>query len=243
MSSSTPIIAFASGIAVYLGFFQRGERFLYPFRYVQALILAILIGTVARVQYEGVHPISAFKAMFSFTGTALAGLFSSLIVYRLFFNPLNRFPGPYLARLTKFDTVIRFKKMDSHHQLHKLHQKYGKFVRIGPNDLSVTDADGVNVVSAGDTKCVKSQWYQQDYPLISMHTTRDRALHDRRRRVWSPAFSEKALRGYEDRIQKYIDTFLTKLSELNGESNNMIELTFRYIVCKNTNAIRFKRHD
>ena len=144
-------------------------------------------------------------------------MYSSVLVYRLLFNPLNAFPGPFFAKLTKFDHVFRVTKMDNHHKLYDLHKKYGKFVRIGPNDLSVTDPDGTQVISAANSKCYKAPWYEQDVPFISMHTTRDRALHDRRRRIWAPAFSDKALRGYEKRVQFYNDTLLRKLEEFRGE--------------------------
>jgi cytochrome P450 len=49
-----------------------------------------------------------------------------------------------------------------------------------------------------------------------MHTTRDKAIHDRRRRIWSPAFSDKALRGYENRVQKYNDLLIKQISAFSG---------------------------
>src|SRR4051794_7306958 len=78
--------------------------------------------------------------------------------------------------------------------------------------------DGVQIVQGQNSKCTKAQWYSQDTPLISMHTTRDKSMHDRRRRIWSPAFSDKALRGYESRLQKYNDMFIKQMNELGGMS-------------------------
>jgi tryprostatin B 6-hydroxylase len=94
----------------------------------------------------------------SVLGYFLAGLYGSLIMYRLFFNPLNRFPGPYFARLSSFYLVFRSTKLDTNRRLYQLHQKDGKFVRIGPNDLSITEPDGVQVVSGATSKCSKSSW-------------------------------------------------------------------------------------
>ena len=67
------------------------------------------------------------------------------------------------------------------------------------------------------SKCIKAQWYSNDWPLMSMHTTRDKGMHDRRRRIWSPAFSEKALRGYENRIGRYNELLLKHIEENEGE--------------------------
>lgn len=213
-----PLFALLAGILSHLMFFKIGERHLYPFRYVQAFILAFVGTFMAKSNFQGLSTgaaatQTALLATFYFTG-----LYLSLVVYRLFFNPLNRFPGPYGARLSKFDFVFRLTKMDGHHKLYAMHQKYGKFVRIGPNDLSVSDPDGVQIVQGQNSKCTKAQWYSQDTPLISMHTTRDKAMHDRRRRIWSPAFSDKALRGYESRVQKYNDMFIKQMDGLAGMS-------------------------
>lgn len=223
MAGADPIayaLAFNFGVVSHLSFFKQDERFLTPFRYVQALFLAVFISTVAKSHYQDEAPLVAFRAVLRYTGVYMLGLYTSLIGYRLFFNPLNKFPGPFMARLTKFDHVFRNTKMRNFIELQSLHQKYGKFVRIGPNDLSVTDPDGVQVISSPNSICKKAQWYEQDAPLISMHTTRDRSLHDRRRRVWAPAFSDKALRGYEERVQKYNNLLIEQLGKAQGKARS-----------------------
>ena len=221
-------VSFGAGVLSHLLFYKHGERHMSPFRYIQFYLLLIAILTVARSHYLSIPTTLALKSNCGLLGIYFLGLYSSLIVYRLFFNPLNRFPGPYFARLTKFHHVVRNKNFDGHHKLLELHQKHGQFVRIGPNDLSVTDPDGVQVVSAPNSKCTKAQWYSQDSPLTSMHTTRDRATHDRRRRVWAPAFSDRALRGYETRIQKYNQLMLDQIQKNTGKPLNMAELFNQY---------------
>jgi cytochrome P450 len=86
-------------------------------------------------------------------------------------------------------------------------------VRIGPNDLSVTDPDAAGVISGLHSKCVKADWYSNDAPLTSMHTTRDRAQHDRRRKIWGPAFTAAAIRGYQARVERYNDLLVEGLRE------------------------------
>ena len=218
-----PLFAFLAGILSHLMFFKIGERHLYPFRYVQAFILTFAGTFMAKSNFQGLSTGAAAAQTALFATFYFIGLYLSLVVYRLFFNPLNRFPGSYGARLSKFDFVFRLTKMDGHHKLYAMHQKYGKFVRIGPNDLSVSDPDSVQIVQGQNSKCTKAQWYSQDTPLISIHTTRDRAMHDRRRRIWSPAFSDKALRGYESRVQKYNDMFIQQMDGLAGMSVSAIE--------------------
>ncbi|KIX00842.1 uncharacterized protein Z518_09907 [Rhinocladiella mackenziei CBS 650.93] len=223
MSSPYLLLAVAlTGVASHLFFFKIGERHLYPLRYVQAFLLGCTITIVAKSHYGRTPTRDAMAFTAKYATLYLAGLYTSLIIYRLFFNPLNQIPGPFWMRLSRFDFVLRVAaKMNSHHTLLALHQKYGPFVRIGPNDISVTHPDGVEVISGIKSKCSKAQWYSQDVPLISMHTCRDRAQHDRRRRIWSPAFSDKALRGYESRVRRYNELLIEKLDESNGQPLDM----------------------
>ncbi|KAL8951227.1 MAG: hypothetical protein Q9222_002790 [Ikaeria aurantiellina] len=48
--------------------------------------------------------------------------------------------------------------------------------------------------------------------MVSMQTTRSRAEHDERRRIWSPAFNSEVIRSYEESIGKYQDQLLKRLS-------------------------------
>jgi cytochrome P450 len=221
MSALLPAAAFSAGIATHLLWYKQYEFHVYPLRNIQAFLLAVTTVVVARIQYQETPIKTAVSSTLSLTGVFIAGIFSSVLVYRLVFNPLNKIPGPFFARISKFDSVFRNTNFDGHIQLLKLHQKYGRFVRIGPNDLSVADPDATQVISAPNSKCTKAPWYDGDEPRISMHTTRDRALHDRRRRIWAPAFSDKALRGYEGRIKVYNDILIQQLGKMTGEPVNV----------------------
>lgn len=54
-----------------------------------------------------------------------------------------------------------------------------------------------------------------------MHSTRSRADHDARRRIWSGAFSDKALRGYEERVQKYNKALIKQINSFSGQPIDM----------------------
>ena len=210
-------IAFAAGIAAYLLYYNRSEHHLYPFQYMATYALAGITITATQHRFYDTPLVTAARSAFSLVGIFLTGTLLSVSIYRLFLSPLNKFPGPFFARLTQFHTVYRNRRLNSHHQLAKLHQKYGKIVRIGPNDLSISDHQGTLVISGPHGTCTKGPWYEGDYPLQSMHTTRDRAHHDRRRRVWAPAFSDKALRGYETRIKVYNDLLVKQINAYSGK--------------------------
>lgn len=214
--ATASLVVLLAGVTSYWGFFNRGEHFLYPQKYLQVFLITVLATGIFLAQQLN-EPFTAGLARASgWAAIYLFGVYSNCAIYRLFLNPLNKIPGPYFTRLSKFAFCAKNIKFNSHHVLKDLHDKYGPFLRLGPNDISVIDADGTQVVSGADSKCTKAPWYDQDFPHISMHTTRSRKMHDVRRKVWAPAFSDKALRGYEKRIQGLNDLLISKLRDTDG---------------------------
>ncbi|KAJ0414329.1 cytochrome P450 [Aspergillus carlsbadensis] len=213
------------GIATYTLYYHKGEHHLYPLRHVQAVLILGISTTLTLNHLEPTRYPTITTAAQTATAlivTCLSTLFTSVLIYRQFLNPLNQFPGYPLAKITGFDHVSRVaRNKDMFLKLHDSHKKWGKFVRIGPNDVSVSDADVVRVALGPQAKCSKAQWYTLELPAASMHTTRNRAEHDRRRRVWSPAFSDKALRGYEARIEGYNKALIRQIEAFNGKPINI----------------------
>lgn len=60
------------------------------------------------------------------------GLASSIVVYRVFFHRLRRFPGPVLASISRFyDTYLAGRAVQYNVEIEKLHDTYGDFIRTG----------------------------------------------------------------------------------------------------------------
>ena len=206
-----------AGGGSHVGFFHKGEHHLYPQRYLQVFILAcafvVLIFSLSGETLQGSLRTTAFVA-----SAYLIGLYTSLITYRVFIHPLNKFPGPWPAKLSSLWFPTQLKNLDSHGQLQHLHQKYDSdFIRIGSNDLSITHPKAVQIVYGQGSKCTKAAWYDMTHPVVSLQTYRTKTLHDRRRHLWSGAFSDKALRGYEARIRKYRDVFFAQIDAADGQ--------------------------
>lgn len=202
--TSIHVVTFGQGVLSHILFFKRGEQHLFPQRFIQFYLVIYLIGVSTLVNYGGLQWSIAISLFASWAATYFIGLFASLLIYRALFNPLNSFPGPYSSRISKWNTVFRnARHLNSDKNLLQLHNQYGKFVRVGPNDLSITDPRGVTATQGPSSKCFKGSWYDVEHPLPSLQLQRPKSVHDRRRRVWSPAFSDKAIRGYENRMQKF----------------------------------------
>ncbi|KAF1349719.1 putative P450 monooxygenase [Delphinella strobiligena] len=212
-SNMSPIhvVAFGQGVLSHI-LFKRGEQHRFPQRFIQFYLVIYLIGVSTLVNYGRLQWSIAISLFTSWTATYFIGLFASLLIYRAFFNPLNKFPGPYSSRISKWNTVFRnARHLNSDKNLLRLHNQYGRFVRVGPNDLSITEPRAVTATQGPSSKCYKGPWYDVEHPLPSLQLQRPKSAHDRRRRVWSPAFSDKALRGYENRMQKFNHQLISQL--------------------------------
>lgn len=95
--------AFFAGVVVHLIFFRVGEWDLYVVPLVVALAIADGAGAAALTRFcPGVELPESLKLISSLIGLSVAGIFSSITVYRAAFHRLNRFPGPFMARLSNF---------------------------------------------------------------------------------------------------------------------------------------------
>ena len=71
-----------------------------------------------------------------------------------------RYPGPFLASLTDLWQVSEFLSLKQPYNLTDLHEKYGQFVRYGPDKLSTTAEDAIAVVyQKGGKTMPKTEFY------------------------------------------------------------------------------------
>jgi tryprostatin B 6-hydroxylase len=157
---------------------------MYALTYLQ-LFCAICIGSGLYLTHLG--GLSTGKAVATVSALAfswLGGVYASLLVYRIWLHPLHAFPGPWQARIGDLWLSTQLTNLDGYYLLEGFHEKYGKYVRVGSDVLSVTDPAIMQPAYGANAKVVKGDWYDGGEPHHSMHTTRNKALHDRRRRVW-----------------------------------------------------------
>ncbi|KAK4120542.1 cytochrome P450-like protein [Parathielavia appendiculata] len=151
----------------------------------------------------------------------IAGLLytACLVIYRLFFHPLAKYPGPFLAKLTDAYMLYHAWKGDRHLELWRMHETYGKFVRFGPNSLSINSNTALKEIYGFRANVRKAEFYDAFvHPAPNTHNTRDKDMHARKRRVLSHAFSDGAIKGVERYILANIRTFC----EAVGDSGRVI---------------------
>ncbi|KAJ5737963.1 cytochrome P450 [Penicillium malachiteum] len=218
------IPAVVAGIFSHLAFFRIGEHHMYSMQYFLAGIAVFCSLTFIQIQAFQVPTATSAASSCSILGSYLAGVYTSLIAYRLLFHPLRHFAGPLGCKISSVWFSASLGKYDAFHQLAKLHDRYGLFLRIGSNDLSVAHPKAVQAIYGPGSKCHKAPWYDSTQPIVSLHSTRDKSLHERRRRVWSRAFGEKNLRDYETRMTRYRSLLIKNIDMAGNEPLDISKL-------------------
>ncbi|CAG8976987.1 hypothetical protein HYALB_00009781 [Hymenoscyphus albidus] len=216
----------ALGGASHLGYFIDGEHHKNAPHYVTAALTVpafIFLGFVRTLgQNAFVEAARATSvAVISYAGA----LCLSMAIYRTFFHRLRNFPGPLALKVTKFAHLYNIMKAEHAPRdfefRDKLHSEFGEFVRIGPNELSISAPEALVKILGPGSKCTKGEYYDDiAVGSNSLHYERSKELHGIRRKVWDRAFSAKSLRGYEGRMLKYADQLIEQFRSHKGKAIN-----------------------
>ena len=130
VNSACAVAAFL-GVLSHLVYFIRGEHHAQALGIFQLTIVLLLLSVVALAQLSGHGLISAIQATSRVSSSYIGSLWTSMIVYRVCFHPLRRFPGPRFAKVSKFYHSLCCWNLDNHRVRARWHEQYGEFVRIG----------------------------------------------------------------------------------------------------------------
>ncbi len=91
---------------------------------------------------------------------ALSLLIVSLAVYRLWFAPLARLPGPSICAITRLPLMCHEFSGTRRSFIHGLHMKYGPVVRVAPDEVSFATPEAVKeIYTSGGSGYDKSPLY------------------------------------------------------------------------------------
>ncbi|KAL5522614.1 hypothetical protein ACEPAG_8631 [Sanghuangporus baumii] len=127
----------------------------------------------------------------------------------------NGVTGPILARFS--DAWLGWVATRAHRSevVHDLHKKYGPFVRLAPNQVSISDPDAIKVVYAHGNGSTKSDYYDAFVQLrANIFSTKSRVEHARKRKVISHVFSQQSVLGFERYIRQHVAELLEQWDKL-----------------------------
>lgn len=98
--------------------------------------------------FSVIHTVAALVAsnIILVAASSLFFFISAYVVYQRCLSPLSKFPGPFWASLSPLWKLIVFRNGDFHLTILKLHEKYGKNVRIAPNEVIVAEGAAIRPI-------------------------------------------------------------------------------------------------
>lgn len=85
----------------------------------------------------------------------VVGLLIWIVFYRLFLHPLAGVPGPFVARFTGLWRTTKYFQGTWYQDILGLHKKYGRVVRIAPNEVSFVDGEALKRIYGHGKPCKK----------------------------------------------------------------------------------------
>lgn len=137
----------------------------------------------------------------------------SLAVYRIYFHPLAKYPGPWLGKISEWNTILASFGGESTRTRHAWSQKYGPGpVRVGPNELLFSDIQSVkDIYGQTSSICLKDPDFYGPFTVCgarNIFNSYDRAEHARIRRLFSHAFAMSEIKKTQARIVPIIEKCL-----------------------------------
>ncbi|GAA5933310.1 hypothetical protein JCM1841_001489, partial [Sporobolomyces salmonicolor] len=130
------------------------------------------------------------------------GLFAPLALIALYIlvphftthASLRKYPGPPVAGFTRLWLAKMSRIGKRSEKVHDEHLKYGKFVRVAPNEISIADPAALPIVYAHGNGSIKSDFYDAFVAsdVRGLFNTRDRTEHTRKRKIVSHTFAPKS---------------------------------------------------
>lgn len=136
-------------------------------------------------------------------------------VYRAVRRPTSQLPGPWITQLTDAVTLYYWLTGRKAKYVHSLHQKYGPVVRIGPNEVDISDSNATKEIYSVKEIYRKDPFYMRFVPkgLENVFSVNDTELHRRYRRLLSNPMSESSLKTVYGVIEANVDFAIRRMHE------------------------------
>ncbi|KIX97625.1 uncharacterized protein Z520_06403 [Fonsecaea multimorphosa CBS 102226] len=143
-----------------------------------------------------------------------------LVVYRLYFHPLAKFPGPRYAAISRWHEFYYevVKKGQFTFKVQEYHKRYGPIVRIVPDEIHIQDSQFYDTLYAKAGRVDKYDWMAGRFGCdTSVFTTGPDELHRIRRGALNPLFSRARIVDLQTIIRQKINLLLERIREFRDE--------------------------
>ncbi|QDS70942.1 hypothetical protein FKW77_006960 [Venturia effusa] len=150
---------------------------------------------------------------------AIAWIVVQQILRPIFFSPLSKYPGPFLASFSHLWQLNVDRQRRRHLVYLAAHQKYGKVFRDGPNSLSFCDGNamqkiygtGKNAFARSGVGVFPTPGIDPQHPPVFQSVPAE--VHTRSRRMVKKAYDMSSILSMEGQIDAVVLALQRKLDE------------------------------
>ncbi|KAI0908007.1 cytochrome P450 [Ustulina deusta] len=137
-----------------------------------------------------------------------------IIIRHVVFDPLAKIPGPWYTKWTNVVLAIRTLAGEGPIYVDHLHEKYGPVVRVGPNQVDVSDIAAIKKIHRVKADFVKTDFYLGvGYKRETLVNTQDIEFHRRHRKLLSQPMSESSLKAMEPQIEEKVHMTIERMGQ------------------------------
>lgn len=132
--------------------------------------------------------------------------------YCILFHPLAKFPGPFFAKFSRIPIIWTTIQGNTWQWTERLHQKYGTFVRIAPEEVTTVRPAAWRDIYVSRPYLPKDP-FSQTPPMNGADSlfTAAGETHGRMRRTFGKAFYDKSVKDQSPIIEGHVDLFINRL--------------------------------
>ncbi|KAI8324390.1 cytochrome P450 [Martensiomyces pterosporus] len=124
-------------------------------------------------------------------------------LYRSFFSPISKIPGPFLNSMTNIPLMYHVITGQYHMYVRSLHAKYGEVVRIGHDQVSLSNTADTRLVLATHAFRKAPTYTKAVVFAPSTFSTTDPELNKVRRRQLGNGFAMHTIKALEDLVLEH----------------------------------------
>ncbi|KAL2162592.1 hypothetical protein VTH06DRAFT_7506 [Thermothelomyces fergusii] len=162
----------------------------------------------------------------------------NLAIYRLFFHPLARIPGPKLAGVSNVWQARHVRDGRARELGKTLHTQYGHVVRVGPNEVWFDSEEAFREIYGAGHGYEKSDFYlatalnkpRLDWKLrphfpdtLDFLSEFDVRRYRMQRRLIGPLYQASSIRRFDAAVDRVIAAAITELKALDGAEVDLKE--------------------
>ncbi|KXX75061.1 Pisatin demethylase [Madurella mycetomatis] len=168
----------------------------------------------------------------------------TVFIKRRYFSPLSDIPGPFFASITRLWQINTLIRGDSINVFYDLHQRYGPFVRVAPNEVSVSHPEAPKQLLL--TALHKDDWYRAgalpDYRFQTTLSTTNPKAKVARAKHFMQGYSTSYLLTLEGRIDATFSHLLDWMDKFSAEKQPMdLDKFFTFAAADITGELLFSK--